>query len=369
MNEWKLALRALAFAAVMVPLTFGGHGRRPVERRLVELHFEASLDGAAILQDLDDFLAGQQETEGSWRASFASIFDRWGREEPTPLPEAAEPLAANTLLVFGATADGVGIGTGFTAGVPDAGSAVILTAFHVVERFCRIPADLVRDRARDGVSYPCEALYALHDIGIDTGTSRVVADGPQPWKSPVRSLDFFDKKLDLALFRIGLPPAHGLSPTELVTATEPKAPRLEPRGAQLRADAKGEPEGGALPLEAFELRMVAYGAAYKKDGARDRDEADSRLIRRRWYAGRFLGTRAFENERKLGFLSAFKHSLEGLPGSSGAALALTDGRIVGMHASLLMNRFYASEGCAAKLVQVDENYAIPMSYLKEVLSP
>ena len=93
------------------------------------------------------------------------------------------------------------------------------------------------------------------------------------------------------------------------------------------------------------------------------------MIKKRWYNGSCLGSRSFEVDRKLGFVSALKHTIEGKPGTSGGPMVLSDGRVFAINAAVEFNRFYAKRGCNGKQLETYKNYfAIPSTYLKSFFS-
>lgn len=366
-------VRALMFLAVMAPLVTELPGLSSRTAKLIELHYLSGINGLQLMANVDDFLAGRSQPVASERqdqpapAASAparpSLLDsvsslRSGNvsaEKPAPpvMPSGLNALATSTVMILGASADGIGIGTGFTVRRVSDDVALIATAYHVVDRFCAIPEATVADQVSpDRQVYSCQSLFVLHDIAVNLKTNEVEPDGSEPWKTEVTSLVFFDKKLDLAAFLVQVPATSTVATSSVETAFDPR-------------DAKFKVAGKLSKLDELDVYLIAYPAAFTTAELAQFDSPQ--LIKKRWFAGRYLKTKTFENDRKLGFISALKHTIHGMPGTSGGPMALADGRVFGLNTSILLNRYYVKSGCATKLVEDSENYAIPSSYLRPIV--
>jgi hypothetical protein len=96
---------------------------------------------------------------------------------------------------------------------------------------------------------------------------------------------------------------------------------------------------------------------------------DSILIQKHWLKGAILGSQTFENDKKLGFITALKHNIEVLPGSSGAPLVLSDGRIIGINSSVEVKQYYERSGILwwvkYTLETVNSYFAMPTTFLND----
>jgi hypothetical protein len=343
-------------------------------KKIINLQFFTALDGKKILASVDEMTT----YETSNNLKLKSIF-KWGKKKPKILPlnqtndtnpELAK-LWNNTGMIFGAAADGVGVGTTFAVKKLADGKMVFLTNFHVVEQFCQVPegvdSDLVENNS---FKYPCDALFVLHDVAINTQTNTAEADGTHPWKSEVASLTYFDKKRDLAAFAIELPADADISANNIETTFD-IGNLLTPRNNAEKLDPKLPPitvnSVEMSPLTAFALYLPAYSLPKQNE----KNPSEVLWIKKEWFKGAALGVQTFENEKKLGFISAIKHNIEVLPGSSGAPLALSDGRIVGINASIEIKQFYGHKGHLWWKKEILETYsfffAMPATFVKDFL--
>ena len=204
----------------------------------------------------------------------------------------------STSMIFGAAADGVGIGTTFAVKKLQDGSMLFVTNFHVVENFCIIPQDITKDiDENNNQKYPCQALFVLHDIAINTKTNSAEVDGKSPWKSERNSLEYFDKQKDIAAFRIELPIDNDIEATTLENNYDLKTLLISRNNAE-KINPKLPPiimEGIEMsPITAFSLYLVAFSIP----------KANQVLIQKQWFKGITEGSKTFENDKKLGFISA-----------------------------------------------------------------
>lgn len=291
---------------------------------------------------------------------------------PSNLNPGMASLWDSTLMVFGAANDGVGIGTSFALKKAVDGKMIFVTSFHVVEQFCEIPektdADLVSDVSGTNPKYPCQALYVLHDLAIDTQSHNVVFDGAHPWKAEVLALDYFDKSRDLAAFRVSIPGDSDLKPVVVEGDFDLKNLLIVKGDAQIyKSNAKPKIIVGKsiFPLTSFPIYMVAVSVPNLGE-----NENTDALIKKHWYKGSVRGVLTFENDKKLGFVSALKHDMEALPGTSGAPVVLSDGRVVGVNSSAEVKNFYESTWWILgiqELATYKSYFAMPTTYVKEFL--
>ena len=241
----------------------------------------------------------------------------------------------NTAMIFGASADGIGVGTTFAISDAVKGEALFATNFHVVEPFCE---------ADEKDQYTCQSLFVLHDVAINTETKETVIDGSHPWKSEVTSLVFVDKLHDLVVFKVALPADFVMNTTKTVTDYDAKKPEF---AAVPNSPLK-------TPINTFDVYMVSYSL-------------DAGMIKKSWKQGRVDSVRYFENDQKQGLFIAIKHTIQTGPGSSGSPLAFVDGRIIGMNTSAEVNQFYAKSWIFWQKLETHLSYyAIPTIFLKGV---
>jgi hypothetical protein len=368
MNNYKLP--AVIICCLLLLLASKSAEKRLISKRLVNLQFITNLDGQKILSSVDNITTDSDAVNGSLKLINKSFLS-WGKKAPTELPlnkiNSTNPqLAAlwnSTSMVFGAAADGVGVGTTFAIKKEADGRMVFITNFHVVEQFCNIPQNTISDLAEvDSFKYPCQALFVLHDVAINTKANSAEVDGAHPWKSEVMSLDYFDKQRDLAVFRINLPDDNDIAATAIEMNYDIKS-LLIPRNTAEKLDPKLPPitTGGVdvSPMTAFQLYLVAFSMP----------KADLSSIKKQWFKGTTEGSSTFENNKKLGFISALKHNIEVLPGSSGGPLALSDGRVVGLNTSVEIKQFYVHSGwwfwAKDTLTTYNSFFAMPSTFIKD----
>ena len=115
------------------------------------------------------------------------------------------------------------------------------------------------------------------------------------------------------------------------------------------------------PITAFSLYLVAFSIP----------KANQVLIQKQWFKGITEGSKTFENDKKLGFISALKHNIEVLPGSSGRPLMLSDGRIIGINTSVEIKEFYVRKGflwwVKYKLETFNSFFAMPSTFVKDFI--
>ena len=258
-------------------------------------------------------------------------------EELTAISPALGNLWNNTAMIFGANADGLGVGTAFATEDLGNGEALFATNFHVVEPFCDVPLDLITDRVQPGdLKYECKSLFVLHDVAINTTTHQTTVDGSHPWKSSVTSLLFFDKKHDLAIFKVSIPADF------VITANKTETDNAADFAAKKPV------------YNNFDVYMVYYSVT-------------TGMIQKNWQHGTIDSVRYFETDQKLGLFVAIKHTIDTGAGSSGAPLATADGRIIGVNASIEVNQFYSKSWWFWKKLETHLSfYAIPALFLKGV---
>lgn len=354
---------------------------RQERRTVVPLHFVQGLNGEGILSNVDRLLetsgdrssTSEQGVTPAWEGqsrvfdlSKSAAFVLSDQDVPKQLTNINPKLGQlwnNTAMLFGANPDGIGVGTAFAFRQNDDSSAVFVTNYHVIQPFCQIPADQVTGQAkRDDLSFRCQSLYVLHDISIDTLSSQAGIDGSHPWKSEVRSILFYDQKLDLAVFEVSVPPGAPMIFTEMAVNYDLKKPVFEQKEARL-LPRKNPPTSvqTVFPIVDFEAYLIFYSVP----DAKEKSEG-SLVIKKGWKQGTIDGIRIFETEKRLGLVSGIKHSMVMQPGSSGGPLAFSDGRIFGINTDLEMNQFYGNSGCSRKLETYVSYYAVPTVYLKGV---
>ena len=336
-------------------------------KKLTNLQFITGMNGEKILSSMDTISNDDYGFRGLSLFRFGKkkqIKDVLTNQLNEENPELAN-LWNSTSMVFGAAADGVGIGTSFALKKLVDGKMLLVTNFHVIENFCTIPEGVDYDLVEaNNLKYPCQALFILHDIAINIHTNTASADGAHPWKSEVVSLDYFDKQRDLAAFRINLPENSNVTAAKIETNYDLKNLLVERKQA-LKINPQLPPilekELEVSPLAAFTLYLPAFSVP--KDG--------SVIIQKQWFKGLLEGTRIYENEKKLGFVTALKHNIEVLPGSSGAPLALSDGRIIGVNTSVETKQFYARKGilwwAKERLETYNSFFAMPVTFVKDFI--
>ena len=336
-----------------------------ISTHVQKLHFITALDSQKILSSIDEITADREQIHLS---SFT-----FGKKPKVEVPlntlNATNPQLASlwnsTSMVFGAAANGVGVGTTFAIKNLANGQMLFMTNLHVVEDFCNIPQDIVADLIEtDSLKYPCQALFVLHDVAINTKTNSAAIDGASPWKSEVLSLDYFDRQHDLAAFRINLPDGHNIAPVTLETSYDLSTLMITRKNAE-KIDAKFPPifmNGIEMaPMSALSVYLAAYAVPNTA-----LQNIDSVLIKKQWLKGSVEGPRTFENIAKLGFITALKHTIEVPPGTSGGPISLSDGRIVGVNTSVEVNQFYSQAGgCSkAELETYKSFFAVPTTFVK-----
>lgn len=358
---------SLLFFLVFYKTNLDSH--KLINHKIQNLQFVANLDGNEILKNVN--LALNNKKLGITDKSFLWF----GRKKPTPLDKinSENPALANlwksTSMMFGAAADGVGFGTSFAIKKSDDGKMLFLTNFHVVEQFCKIPEDAIADFSNnDDTKYACQALFVLHDIAINTNTNIASIDGELPFKSEVNSLLYFDKEKDLAVFKINMPADNNIE-----VATIEKSYDLNGLFIMAKNAEKNDPNllpdvvNGIkmYPVTAFTL----YLAAYSIPKPEEQTNPELAWIKKHWFKGKTEGIQTFENEKKLGFVNAFKHDIEVVPGTSGAAMALSDGRVIGINTCIETKQFYAKHGILWWKKDVLEtyksNFAMPSLFLND----
>lgn len=356
-------------------------------RTIVPLHLEQGVDGHTILNNVDAFLEEHRQLSdlSSSLGEFSSknakpelSFLGFGKKTPAESAAAsgvsAAELAAihpnlakvwnNTAMIFGASANGIGVGTTFMISKTTANSALFVTNFHVIEAFCNVPAEEVfAEATTDEFKYECQSLFVLHDVAINTQNNQVQIDGKQPWKSEVTSLQSFDKRRDLAVFEITLPADFVATLTDVDSGYDLVKPLFVKKEARLLPNLPAAKASDSVAMESLELYIISYSVPVV-DG-----KNSANLIKKSWHRGAMEGLRAFENEQKLGLVPAIKHSVEVTPGSSGGPLVLSDGRIIGVNASLEIKQFYVKHLFASRLETYISYYAIPTVFLAPLLIP
>lgn len=364
-NKFKILL-ALSLLILFRSIT---PNEQTISMQAQNLQFFTDIDGQDVLSSIDTITENKSIAKRS--LSLKSVF-KLGKRQPLEVPlnqiNSANPQLAtlwnNTGMIFGAVAGGVGIGTTFAIKKLDNGRMVFLTNFHVVEQFCQIPEGVNSDLVEtSNLKYPCESLFVLHDVSINTQTNSADIDGTHPWKSEVPSLDYFDKQRDIAAFTVDLPEDNEINPVVFESNYDLKNLLIARKNAE-KIDPKLPPitvNGIEMsPLSAFPLYLVAYSLP-----------KESVSIKKQWFKGSVEGIRTYENEKKLGFISALKHNIEVLPGSSGAPLALSDGRIIGINTSIELKKFYSRNGWLwwkkYKLETYNSYFAMPAIFVKDFI--
>ncbi|MBI2522630.1 MAG: trypsin-like peptidase domain-containing protein [Bdellovibrio sp.] len=341
-------------------------------QKVVKLEFYNQIDGRVIIQNIDKMLSDSQSNQIILADSLAptDVYDPSSKDKslfkrnPKFFTDTAsfnpelKALWNNTIMVFGATADGIGVGTAFSIAKLDEHTALFLTAYHVVEKFCDIPNRPYSEQTTlEDNSFSCQSLYALNDIAIDTKSNQVANDGEHAWKSEIEEVLFFDKVSDVAAFRIRIPDDNKLTMAKVESNYEVDKPKFNDINDELR------------PLSKFDLYTFGYPSTYKKvDKVPVHDPG---LIRKRWSRGQYLRTKTFESQSKLGLTHALKHGVYSLPGSSGGPMALPDGRVIGINFSMILNQYYRHRfGGCARLAKVTEKelYAIATVNFKQFLT-
>jgi hypothetical protein len=345
MNNYKFKIALICFSLFLFSAKHPDQKNTSV--RVEKLQLIMDMDGPKILSSIDNITTNQVGTL-NLNLSFLGFGKKHHLEIPLDKVSSINPQLASlwnsTAMVFGAAATGVGIGTTFAIKKADDGRMLFMTNFHVVEQFCNIPEEINSDLVQgDDLKYPCQALFVLHDLSINTLTNSASIDGSHPWKSEVLSLDYFDKQRDLAVFRINLPDDSDINPTSIEKNYDIKTlliseDQVEKRDSKLLSVIVNGVN--MSPVTAFPIYLIAISMPNQKT----KKTTDLIWIKKQCFQGTIKGTQTFENDKKLGFISALKHDIEVLPGSSGGPLALSDGRVVGINASVEIKQFYARAG-------------------------
>ncbi|MEK6626809.1 MAG: trypsin-like peptidase domain-containing protein, partial [Bdellovibrionota bacterium] len=357
---------------ILSPILIGFNYDNYQTQKVVHLEFYNQVDGRVIIQNIDKMLSNSQPDQVVTADSLepADVYDSSSKEKslfkrnPKLFTDTAsfspelKALWNNTIMVFGATADGIGIGTAFSIVKLDEHTALFLTAYHVVEKFCDIPNKPYSEQTTiEDNAFSCQSLYVLNDIAIDTKTNQVANDGEHAWKSEIEEILFFDKVADVAAFRIRIPDDNKLSMAKIESNYDVDKPKFKDVNDKLQS------------LTKFDLYTFGYPSTYKKvDKVPVHDPG---LIRKRWSRGQYLRTKTFESQSKLGFTHALKHGVYSLPGSSGGPMALPDGRVIGINFSMILNQYYRHRfGGCARLAKVTEKelYAIASVNFKQFLT-
>ena len=349
----------------------------PMSRKQ-NLQFMTKINGKKILSSVDNLIANSDSIK--IQNSFSEIeplFLGLGKKHDKNLDlgkiNAANPQLAtiwnSTVMIFGAAADGVGIGTGFALKKATDGRMIFITNLHVVEKFCSIPQEIASDiDSEDHQIYSCDSLFVLHDVAINTKTDNAEADGAHLFKSEILSIDYFDKVRDLVAFRVALPDDSTVRNVALESKYDLKDLLVVQQNAE-KVDPKLKPtviDGvNKLPLTALNI----YLAAYAVPTTDNQGKAENTLIKKQWFKGTVQDLETFENDKKLGFITALRHSIEVLPGTSGGAIALSDGRVIGINSSVEVKQFYAKQGILfwqkAKLETYKSFFAMPATFIND----
>jgi hypothetical protein len=313
--------------------------------KLQNLQFISDLDGKKILESIDRTIKEDEVVIGDLNKSFLGIGKH--RKKITLDKINAENADLNnlwnsTVMIFGAASDGVGIGTGFAIKKIELGQIYFITNFHVIEKFCETPSDVFIDNDfENNNKFNCQSLFVLHDVKINTITNTAEVEGLHPFKTEVNSLQFFDKQKDIAVFKVDVPNTFEFHITKIENSFNLKElfilqVKAEKNDSQILADVVNGVK--VFPLTAFNIYLPSYTVP---SNSNDQSLA---WIKKDWHKGKILNSETYENEKKLGFITALRHDIDILPGSSGAPMALSDGRVISINTSKEVKQFYVKKG-------------------------
>ncbi|MBF0300987.1 MAG: trypsin-like peptidase domain-containing protein [Oligoflexia bacterium] len=290
--------------------------------------------------------------------------------DQSKLPPTMNKIWNSTVMLLGATADGLGIGTGFIVKRLAEDKGIIFTAYHVIEAFCDIPNNLVKAEG----AFKCKMLFALNNVAIDTKTNKVTYDGQDPWKAAVKKVIFVDKLNDFAAIEFSIPNNFKTEELKIVYDYDLKDPKIEKKdikfvkkGRTNLIDAR-EIKKDFVKLRYFNIWSIGYPSIYKK--ADGNYVHDKHMIRKRWTDGSFEKFVSYETPDSLGFVKVFTHTQNMLPGMSGSAFCMSDGRIIGMNISLILNKSFQRRfgGCTKKIILEKIKLSVPFNNLSEYIN-
>ncbi|MBF0361615.1 MAG: trypsin-like peptidase domain-containing protein [Oligoflexia bacterium] len=298
--------------------------------------------------------------------------DDYFGSDPKQLPPGMQKIWKSTIMLFGANADGLGIGSGFIVKRLAENKGVIFTAYHVVEDFCDIPRD--EEKVEGAGEFNCKMLFALNDIAIDTKTNKVSYDGQNPWKAAVKKVIYFDKLNDFVAIEFNIPADFQVEKLEMLYDIDDiNKPKVEKRDIEFvqvgrrNLIAAYELSRDYVRLKYFNLWSIGYPSTYKNDEGEY--VHDKQLIRKRWTDGSYEKSVSYETPDELGFVKVFAHTQNMLPGMSGSALCMSDGRILGLNISLILNRSFQRRfaGCTKRMLLEKIKISVPFYNISEYI--
>jgi hypothetical protein len=121
-----------------------------------------------------------------------------------------------------------------------------------------------------------------------------------------------------------------------------------------------------FPLTALNIYLVSYSMP------NNQADVNQAWIKKEWHKGKILNVQSYENEKLLGLIPALQHDIEVLPGSSGAPLALSDGRVVSINTAAEIKQFYVKHGILwwrkNKLETHKSFFSMPITFINEYFS-